>query len=69
MTKMAIGFLTSHALPLKYLTKIIHTFPNHYAYIINPSFSKIGDIHQTHLSNLDSLNIGKYKYLTKLCYF
>ena len=41
MSKKAIGIFTSNGLPLNLLNNILKKFPQHYLYIINPSFSNL----------------------------
>lgn len=53
MSIKAIGIFAQSIVPLNIIQSILKRFPEHYLYLINPSFSFIEEMH---LSNVNSAN-------------
>lgn len=53
MSIKAVGIFTQSIVPLNIIQGILKRFPEHYLYLINPSFSFIEEMH---LNNVNSSN-------------
>lgn len=69
MSVKAVGILAHKIVPLNIIQGVLKRFPQHYLYLINPSFEFIEQMHQNNVDSSNSMGPDKYKVLTRLCYF
>ena len=55
--------------PLNVIQSILHRFPKHHLYFINPDFNLINEMHRNTLKAVKVLGPLQYDLLIRLCYF